>query len=74
MWRHESNHHHNSGHSHLHHAISDFELLKDIKLEGLRAYWNREERCPLIPTSLLESTRELEHQIFEAIDVNDLKI
>lgn len=57
-----------------HHRIADGSVLKHVKLDGLRVYWIPEERCPMIPYSLLASTKDLEHQIFEAIDCNDLKI
>jgi len=47
-------------------------MLKKCFVERLRFYWNCMSEM-YIPTSLWEQTRHLKYQIFEAIDVGDLK-
>jgi hypothetical protein len=47
-------------------------LIKEINLQGASMYWDRSGEIK-IPTSLWESTKDLEHQIFEAIDIKELK-
>jgi len=47
-------------------------LIKEINMQGASMYWDRSGDIK-IPTSLWESTKDLEHQIFEALDIKELK-
>jgi len=43
-----------------------------MTLSNLSIYWDTSSRL-LIPTSLWDSTKDLANQIYEALDLNDLK-
>ncbi|CDW78351.1 vacuolar protein sorting-associated protein 13a [Stylonychia lemnae] len=47
-------------------------MLKNCIIENFRVYWNCMSEM-YIPTSLWESTRHLKYQIFEAMEVSDLR-
>eukprot|EP00347_Sterkiella_histriomuscorum_P010120 403377528 len=47
-------------------------VLKNCIIENLRVYWNCMSEM-YIPTSLWEQTRHLKYQIFEAMEVSDLR-
>ena len=47
-------------------------LLKNCQIDNLRFYWNCMSEM-YIPTSLWEQTRHLKYQIFEAMEISDLR-
>ena len=49
-------------------------LIKLIKCNHLSVYCDDDKRGILIPTSLWESSKDFENQIFEAIDIKELKM
>ncbi len=49
-------------------------LIKHIHLSHISAYCDEDNRGVLIPTSLWESTKDFENQIFEAMDIQELKL
>ena len=75
----ECNHHHIIGKSNrVIKLISDAErqdmgstMIKELNLSGARIYYKQMSEM-LIPTSLWESTRHLENQIFDAMPVESL--